>query len=265
MSVERDARNPSDGSGEGHGSLAEPVVLSWTDRWIAIDKPSGLPSRPTPRREPSALSLVEDWLPRRQQNPPAPGVVHRLDRDTSGVLLFSLGPEAHRALVRAFSERRLRKEYRAVVAGLPRPHRGLIDLPLRRNASGRVVPSKEGRPARTRYETIRRMEGVSYLHLELLTGRTHQIRVHLEARGTPVLGDRLYGGTAVPRLSPPRLCLHARRLVLPHDLLRELAPIEDRLRGEALTPNCPEGFEITAPDPRELRAYLRRLRSRGGS
>jgi len=226
-------------------------ILRRTAGWIAIDKPAGLPSRPAPGGGPSALSLLEDWLREHAPGPHPPGVVHRLDRETSGVLLFSLEPRAHRLLARAFAEGTVRKEYAAVVAGLPRPRRGRIDLPLSRNASGRTIVDRRGRPATTRYLTVAAREGAALLALFPQTGRTHQIRVHLAARGTPVLGDRIYGfprgvtpDGSLPR--PPRLCLHAARLRLPAALAEEEEEEE-------------EEPDIVAALPPDLCRYLTRL------
>lgn len=272
------------------------ALVSWTQHWIAIDKPSGLLSRPGPGHSTSALSELERWLRRTSPHTPAPGVVHRLDRDTSGVLLFSLGPAGHRALVRAFATRRIRKEYLAVVRGTPRPQRGLIDLPLRRNSSGRVVPDRDGIPARTRYETVRAAAGAALVRVFPMTGRMHQIRVHLAARGTPVLGDRVYGtastspgrsraSQAAFRLpKPPRLCLHARAVILPDEMMRNLgarfrldrSPLQANLnapdrtadpgrpadsKGVASTgpPEAAGPIRIEAPLTPDLLEYLARL------
>lgn len=246
------------------------AVLSRSEHWIAIDKPAGLLSRPGPGHGTSVLAQLEDWLRREEPGAPAPGVVHRLDRDTSGVLLFSLGPEGHRSLTDAFASRRMRKEYLAVVAGLPRPRRGRIDLPLRRDSSGRVVPNRNGQPASTRYETLRAARGASLLRVFPLSGRMHQIRVHLAARGTPILGDPIYGSRKPPGLpelgertglpetrpagalarraiGPRRLCLHASAITLPSELLRTLG----------LEP--PGALRIRAPLPDDLREFLERL------
>lgn len=235
--------------------IAPLVVLARTTGWIAIDKPSGLPSRPVPGRRPNALTLLERWLATREPGPHPPGVIHRLGQGTSGVLLFSLDPRAHRALVAAFAAGEVKKEYLAVVRGAIRPRRGLIDLPLRRNASGLVVPDPAGQEAQTRYETLESLRGASLLVARPRHGRMHQIRVHLAARGVPVLGDHVYGGdeteaggskgpdpaNAVP--PAPRLMLHAWRLRLP----------------EALQ----EGVEILeAEPPAEFAGYLEQCRGR---
>jgi len=224
------------------------AILSWTEHWIAVDKPSGLPSRPAPGYAGSALSQIEQWLAAQAPELPRPGVVHRLDRETSGVLVFSLGPQGHRALEYAFRGA-IRKEYRAAVMGWPRPRHGLIELPLLLDSSRRVRPDRNGRPSRTRYSTLRRFRDAALVKVEPLTGRTHQIRVHLAARGTAVLGDRIYGAVpavpgdrtygaisaaaagaieAAPLLRPPRLCLHALRLSIPAQVLGPLGAISER-------------------------------------
>ena len=230
------------------------VILARTAGWIAVDKPSGLPSRPVPGRGPNALSLLESWLRTHEPGPHPPGVVHRLDRGTSGVLVFSLEPRTHRALVAAFTAGEVKKEYLALVRGAPRPRRGLIDIPLRRNASGLVVPDPEGKEAKTRYETMEKLPGASLLVVRPLHGRMHQIRVHLAARGTPVLGEHVYGGDepetagskgadrVIAASAAPRLMLHAFRLRLPEKLQEgvevlesepppEFASYLDQLRG----------------------------------
>lgn len=258
-----DPRPPAIRAGE-----FELPVLVRTPTWIAVVKPSGLPSRPAPGYPESALSLLESWLRAHEPGPHPPGVVHRLDRETSGLLIFSLDPRAHRELVRAFAAGEIRKDYLAFVHGGPRPRRGLIDLPLARNASGRTVVAPRGAPARTRYATVRDWEGASLLEVQPLTGRMHQIRAHLAARGTPILGDRVYGRSAeradTPTRGhaepiPPRLCLHARRLRLPASLvpnggagglllespwpddLARFARALDRWKGSRSAREAPEG------------------------
>ncbi|MFN8548514.1 MAG: RNA pseudouridine synthase [Candidatus Eisenbacteria bacterium] len=183
-------------------------VIARTRDWIAIDKPSGLPSRPAPGHESSALRQLEAWLGPETR----PGVVHRLDRDTSGLLLFSLAPRASRALVAAFRAHDP-KRVLAWVEGAPRPRRGTIDLALTRGSSGRVVVDARGRAPLTRYETLRRR------------GRFSESPAWSRPRdactssactsppgGTPIAGDRIYGSG---RRRHPRLLLHAGRLPLP--------------------------------------------------
>jgi RluA family pseudouridine synthase len=221
------------------------IIIRRTEHWIAVDKPAGLPSRPGPGHKASVLSILETQL-RTESTPHPPGVVHRLDLGTSGILLFSLSPEGHRSLVEAFKVGQVHKEYLAITAGHPHPRRGLINLALRRTSSGLNTPDRSGKPARTRYETRERFAASALVRTEPLTGRMHQIRAHLAARGTPVLGDLQYGGAELRgfRPRPPRLCLHAWRLRLPAELAN----------GEQ---------QIECPLPDELERYLDRLRGTG--
>ncbi len=227
-------------------------ILARGNDWIAIDKPARLPSRPSPGHDSSVLAELERWLAEHEPSTPRPGVVHRLDRDTSGVLIFSLGTRRHRALVDAFRARRIRKEYWALVIGWPSPRRGTIALALSRNASGRTIVDSRGMTASTEYETVQRLAQHSILRVRPRTGRTHQIRVHLTARGTPVLGDRRYRLPAIASLRAhsatpgiqraSRLCLHAAHLILPPEVAgTELA--------------------INAPLPRDLARIASRVRS----
>lgn len=151
--------------------------------------------------------------------------VHRLDRDTSGVVAFARTAEAHRALSMAFEARRVHKRYRALVAGVPVPASGSIDLALHEARRGKARPARPGEPgakaASTSYVVTRHWSGdgtvaVSWVDVTPHTGRHHQIRVHLRAVGTPVLGDATYGRSAAVALEVPRLALHATTLDVPH-------------------------------------------------
>ena len=185
-------------------------TLYQDEHLIAIDKPPGLLSVSTDRqRERTALALVRASLAR-PGRPARLWPAHRLDRETSGVLLFARSREVCETVRAAWD--RATKTYLAVVEGHPRPAAGAIEQPLWEDRAlfvhvGRRPGAKQ---ARTRYRTLATPPGRALLELELDTGRRHQIRVHFAWLGHPVLGDARYGHGG------PRLWLHARRLVLPH-------------------------------------------------
>jgi 23S rRNA pseudouridine1911/1915/1917 synthase len=175
--------------------------------------------------------------------------VHRLDKDTSGVLLVAKDPVTLERLSLAFKERRVHKTYMAVVHGRPRALSGTIELPIGRHPVDRkkmAVRLHDGRPAVSRYEVVQTTGAISLLRLFPETGRTHQLRVHLTALGHPILGDQVYGGYGGhPRnsleksLAPfvpafPRQALHAKIVELMHPLsgqpLRVRAPYPEDFR-----------------------------------
>jgi len=127
-----------------------------------------------------------------------PGLVHRLDKDTSGVLVVAKNNEAHWKMSRLFANRQVFKQYRAIVYGVPQSPEGLIDAPLRRCQHNRqmFMVHNSGRPARSRYTVLMNFRIMAYLAVVLETGRTHQARVHLQSIGHPVVGDPVYGGSA---------------------------------------------------------------------
>ncbi|HET8655612.1 MAG TPA: RluA family pseudouridine synthase [Longimicrobiaceae bacterium] len=152
--------------------------------------------------------------------------VHRLDRDTSGLVLVAKSAFAHQFLDRALREREMRREYLAFVGGVVEEDAGEIDAPIGRHPRApqlRAV-TERGEPARTRWRVVERFRDATLLDVELETGRTHQIRVHLAHLGHPVLGDSQYGGRMVPGLA--RQALHAWRLSFPHPASRERLTFE---------------------------------------
>lgn len=182
---------------------------------LVVDKPAGLLSVPGrgPDKADCAAARVQAMYPEAR-------VVHRLDQATSGLLVFARSLEAQRHLGRAFEGRAVAKQYVAVVAGRVMGEAGEIDLPLSADWPNRPlqrVDAADGKPAFTRWQVLARdpAAGTTRLLLEPLTGRTHQLRVHLLALGHPILGDALYGCAAV-QARAPRLLLHAQRMVLPH-------------------------------------------------
>jgi tRNA pseudouridine32 synthase/23S rRNA pseudouridine746 synthase len=194
------------------------------DYLLAVSKPAGMLS--VPGRGPAK----QDCAARRVLDQYADAlVVHRLDQATSGVLLFARGPHMQRALSAAFEARAVRKQYVAVVAGHLGQARGTIELPLSANWPLRpkqMVNAAEGKPAITHYELIAHAPGgTSRVLLRPLTGRTHQLRVHLAAIGHPIVGDTLYAPDEVARAST-RLLLHAHTLAFAHPGSGETVCIE---------------------------------------
>ena len=189
------------------------LELIHADPWLlALAKPSGLLSQPG-----LGPALADSLISRAQRCWPDVRLVHRLDRDTSGLILLARDATTHRTLSVAFAERRVRKTYLARVQGVPLGRGGWIDQPLARLASrppryGVVPVASGGKPALTRWRLLERGPRSSLLLLQPYTGRSHQLRVHLAALGHPVLGDPLYGNPA----AAPRLQLHAAGLRLCH-------------------------------------------------
>jgi 23S rRNA pseudouridine955/2504/2580 synthase len=149
-----------------------------------------------------------------------PKLVHRLDKDTSGVLVLARNDFAAAKLSESFRERTTRKYYWALTSGVPKPKQGKIHLPLAKGRDERVViDEKEGKSAITLYQVIESAMKTAFVALWPLTGRTHQLRVHMQAIETPILGDELYsfeGSEFGGEISIKRLALHARRLIIPH-------------------------------------------------
>ncbi|HSX41535.1 MAG TPA: RluA family pseudouridine synthase [Candidatus Saccharimonadales bacterium] len=211
-----------------------PIIFEDKDL-LVIDKPAGLvvhlteTGRPQPTVADFASTKVKD------DDLERPGIVHRLDRDTSGVLVIAKNPEAKKWLQKQFHDRKVEKHYIALVSGHLREGEATINLPIGRS---RKQPTKRAvtpgaRSSITKYRVKRELPGVSLLDVELETGRTHQIRVHFAHLGHPVIGDNLYG-SAEPKLG--RFFLHAASLTL----------------------TSPSGRQMTfsSPLPTELKTYL---------
>jgi len=178
-------------------------------------------------------------------DPERAGIVHRLDRDTSGLLIVARSEEAHRRLQRALARRQIEREYLALVQGRPPARSGTIDAPIGRDPRVRTrmaVGGARARPARTHFTLERALPDTTLLRLRLETGRTHQIRVHLRAIGHPVCGDPEYGAAGI--LGLERQFLHATRLTFDHPLtgrrLQVSSPLpEDLERALALAAGAP--------------------------
>ena len=199
------------------------VVLHVDDACIVVEKPSGLLSVP------GRGEHLQDCLATRVQALFADAlVVHRLDMATSGLLLFARGIEAQRALSRAFAQREVHKRYVAVVHGQVATERGEIDLPLLADWPNRPlqkVDHAHGRPSLTRWRVLAVEADRTRLELEPVTGRGHQLRVHLLAIGHPIVGDALYAPPAL-RAASDRLLLHATTLAFAHPVSSEAMHFE---------------------------------------
>ena len=225
------------------------------DAWlVALDKPAGLAVHRGAGRP--AGTLANRLLARYPEmaavgGPGRPGIVHRLDIDTTGVMVVARTPAAYLGLSEAFAERRVGKRYLAIVYGAPRPAAGRIDRPLGRHPRDRkrMTVRADGRAAVTDYRVLDSEHGLSVLELELLTGRTHQIRVHLKEIRHPLVGDPVYG-EARWRDQPP-----VRRAVLK----RFERPALHAWRLELEHPSSGASLRFTAPPPEDLRELWRGL------
>ena len=189
-----------------------PVILHADDQVLVVDKQAGLLSVPG-RGEDRADCLIA----RLRGAFPTVLLVHRLDLDTSGVMVFALTPHAQRHLSRQFEERQTRKVYVARLAGRLEPATGRVDLPLIvdwPNRPRQKVDHAEGRPAQTDWRVVRATDGETRVRLMPVTGRSHQLRVHMASLGHPILGDPLYATGAAA--DHPRLMLHAESLRFRH-------------------------------------------------
>jgi 23S rRNA pseudouridine1911/1915/1917 synthase len=214
-----------------------PVSVVFEDgHLLVVEKPAGLVVHPG-AGNPSG-TLVNALLGRGiagGEDPSRPGVVHRLDRDTSGLMVLAKGEPAYSRLVAEMGGRRVRRAYRAVVVGEGLPETGTVDSPVGRDPENpTLMAAGVGRPAVTHFQVLGEGGGHSMLKVRLETGRTHQIRVHLSAIGYPIYADPLYG-EAVPGR---RLWLHAENLAFEHpvteDKLEFDSPIPEDLRDSAL-------------------------------
>jgi 23S rRNA pseudouridine1911/1915/1917 synthase len=196
-------------------------MLHADEHLVVVDKEPGLTVHPAPSvGEPTLVHRVAHHFPvLLAQGGERPGVVHRLDKDTSGLIVLALSEPARLNLTQAFASRHVRKEYLALVAGVPNPE-GIVTLPLGRHPTIKTrmaVTPRGGRTAETRYRLIWTASdrSASLLRVRILTGRTHQIRVHLAALGHPILGDAVYADKATAGRAP-RQMLHAWQLSFAH-------------------------------------------------
>lgn len=196
---------------------------------IAINKPAGMVVHPAPGHPNGTFvnALLFHCSAIEGMDPLRPGIVHRIDKETSGVLLAAKTAEAHRKLVQLFSERAIEKKYVAVCIGCP--PEGLVDLPIKRHPTRRKEMSvcPEGKEAKSIIHHLSRQGPLTVVEVDLLTGRTHQIRVHLKHLGAPILGDSLYGSACSnKKYNTARQLLHAKRLRFTHPFTRQIVDLE---------------------------------------
>jgi 23S rRNA pseudouridine1911/1915/1917 synthase len=202
------------------------------EQLLVVDKPAGVVVHPSPGH--GSGTLVHGVLAHGAAGgeEERPGIVHRLDRDTSGLLVVARSEEAHERLKRLVQRRGLERTYTALVRGRPRSRRGRIEAPIgrdRRDPTRQSLKTDSPREAVTHFELLELIGQHALLRVDLETGRTHQIRVHLAAIGLPVVGDPVYG---VPDPALGRQFLHAARLAFEHPFTGERVEVESPLPGE---------------------------------
>jgi len=199
----------------------KPIIIAETDDFLVINKPAGLIVHPAAGVKEETLT---DWLikkyPKIQnvgENPQRPGIVHRLDKDVSGLLFIAKTQKMFEHLKKQFQNHQIIKEYLGLVHGVITADNGQINFPLKRSKlTGKIVAKpkeSEGKDAITKFEIIKRYVNYTYLMIELLTGRTHQIRAHLQAYGHPLVGDKLYKNKKIKsNQNLERIFLHSAKL-----------------------------------------------------
>src|SRR4051794_4027089 len=225
--------------------LTPKLIVHLDEDLAVIEKPAGLVVHSAPSHKGETLVDLRQGIAGGGEGG-RPGIVHRLDKDTSGLMLVARNEEAHRELARMVKAREVLREYTALVEGRLGSRSGTIDAPLgrhRRQRTKRAVKGAGSREARTHFEVIDALPRDTLVHARLDTGRTHQIRVHFAAIGHPVAGDPEYGTRG--RHGLDRQFLHASRLGLTH-------------------PRTEEAMEFTSELPEDLRAALARAKGKPG-
>ena len=212
---------PRPGLSEGDIAFIRALVIDEDASILALNKPFGLSSQGGRGQHKTLDDLLVAFA---RSNGKRPDLIHRLDRDTSGVILAAKTKPAASFLGKAMMGRKFKKVYLALIAAAPEPKDGIIDVPLRRDEQGREAYMRACSPdhpdaetANSRYRTLAEGHGAALVELRPQTGRMHQLRVHLAHIGRPILGDIRYGGALTANGAPvPRLMLHARTLEFPH-------------------------------------------------
>ncbi|HEX8051553.1 MAG TPA: RluA family pseudouridine synthase, partial [Thermoleophilaceae bacterium] len=239
---------PEEIAPEGDADAAPHEVVFEDDHLLVVDKPAGVVVHPAPGHPTGTLVEALAGRAAGGDDPYRPGIVHRLDRDTSGLLVVAKSDRVLRALQEQLQRRELRREYLALVAGRPDARSGTIDVAIGRDRRNRTIHSPRTdtpRAARTHFSIERALAHTTLLRVRLETGRTHQIRVHLAEIGHPVCGDPDYGGSAYgAELGLTRQFLHSALLGFTHPGTGELLACESKLPVDLL-----RALEAAAREP----------------
>jgi 23S rRNA pseudouridine1911/1915/1917 synthase len=221
-----------------------PLDILFEDEYlIVVNKPAHMVVHPAPGHPKNTFvnALLFHCNNLTAIDPVRPGIVHRLDKDTSGILIAAKTAQTHAKLVELFSSRRIQKAYLAICVGTPKE--GLIDAPIKRHPIQRkemTVCFERGKEAKSLCKVLKKNQHLSLVEIQLLTGRTHQIRVHLNYIGTPVLGDLVYGSSSAnKRFNTTRQLLHAHQLHFIHPMT-----------------HCP--IHLSAPVPQDFLMHLKK-------
>ncbi len=229
-------------------------IILETANWVAINKPAGMLS--IPDREQSQPSLKDLLIEKYGKI----YTVHRLDRETSGVIIFAKNDTTHRFLSQRFEGRGVQKLYQGLVLGIPNPLQGTIDAPIREHSveKGLMIVHQKGKPCITDYEVVEQFKYFALVNFELHTGRTHQIRVHCKNMGTPLTCDPLYGNG-----KPILLSTYKKKFNLSKDELEE-RPMLNRVALHSyqlsFVDETEKKFTLTADLPKDLRALCTQLK-----
>lgn len=219
-------------------------IIYEDDDILIVDKPAGMAVHPAPGCEDNTVvnALLSRYRELPSLSPERPGIIHRLDKDTSGLMIIAKSPLAFNKLAKDFAERKIEKRYLALLIGNLPLDEGRIELPIGRDPFDRkkMKVTLGGKEALTKFKVLKRYDGFTLVDVEIKTGRTHQIRVHFSYQGYPIAGDEIYGKGKISGLE--RQFLHAYRLSFKH-------------------PRTEEKLSFTSPLPEDLRRFLRFLAS----